>query len=185
MKKMLVVTVLLFTVFVVSIPQASAQAEIIYACYNNKSGAMRYLTRESHECKRNETVISWNTAGPPGVVNGITRALHGTVDQTGTRIRGTGFEATSYSPPNPSPSCYMFDFDCNITIYTITFDSPFIGDADVTCTITAGPPVGLEAGGSYNNKSCQILYLDAESFKYTCTDQYGNHATTVSFICVQ
>jgi hypothetical protein len=63
MEKLLVVTALAFSVFVISISQTSAQT--IYACYSKKSGAMRFVA-EPGKCKKTESEISWNTVGPQG-----------------------------------------------------------------------------------------------------------------------
>jgi len=59
MKKLLVGIVLIFAVFVFSIPQSSAQT--IYVCVS-KSGSMRYVTG-SGMCKKTETQLSWNAVG--------------------------------------------------------------------------------------------------------------------------
>ena len=63
MRELIVAIVLVFAVFIVSMPQTSAQT--IYACYNNTSGAMRHVTG-SGVCKKTETQISWTVAGLPG-----------------------------------------------------------------------------------------------------------------------
>lgn len=63
MEKLLVVTALVFSVFVISISQTSAQT--IYACYSKNSGAMRFVA-EPGKCKKAESEISWNTVGPQG-----------------------------------------------------------------------------------------------------------------------
>ena len=61
MTKLLVVTVLVFAVFIVSIPQSSAQT--INGCVNKMTGALRIAT-VSRPCKRFETPISWDQVGP-------------------------------------------------------------------------------------------------------------------------
>lgn len=60
MKKVLITTVLVFAVFVVSIPDMSAQT--INGCVNTRSGALRI----SSTCAKGETPISWNQQGPTG-----------------------------------------------------------------------------------------------------------------------
>ncbi len=63
MEKLLVVTALVVSVFVISVSQTSAQT--IFACCSKNSGAMR-LMAEPGKCKKTENEISWNTVGPQG-----------------------------------------------------------------------------------------------------------------------
>ncbi len=58
---MIVAGVLVFAVFVVAIPQSSA--ETMYVCVNNKNGSMRYVTGPN-QCAKTETQISWTSAEP-------------------------------------------------------------------------------------------------------------------------
>lgn len=101
MKRMLIATIVMFVVFVVSIPDSLAQT--INGCVSTKTGALRI----SSTCSRSETPISWNVTGPQGpagpagatgatgptgpagVADGITIACSGAVNYAGGKDSGT------------------------------------------------------------------------------------------------
>jgi hypothetical protein len=62
MKTLPIVLCLVLTLFVLSVPQASAQT--INACFS-KNGTLR-IASPSDPCTKNETAISWAQTGPPG-----------------------------------------------------------------------------------------------------------------------
>jgi len=66
MKKLLLISTLLFTVSVISIPHAVAQAQTIYACVDKALGGIMRWVSGPGQCMRFETQISWNVTGPTG-----------------------------------------------------------------------------------------------------------------------
>jgi hypothetical protein len=112
MKKLLVVTGLVFGLLIASILQSSAQT--MNGCMNKRTGALR-IAIPSRPCTKFETAISWNQVGPPGlkgdkgdkgdtgatgatglqgppgVANGIKTATHGYVDENGGYLSGTNW----------------------------------------------------------------------------------------------
>jgi len=84
---------------------------VIYGCVKN-SGELLIVSGPG-QCKSSQTPISWNRAG---VANGITRAIHGFVDEDGTIIAGDNFTVVK-------------DFN----IYKITFQPNFFLSRP-TCT---------------------------------------------------
>jgi hypothetical protein len=102
------------------------EPEVISACANSKTGAMRYLT--SGECKSSETALEWNKQGPGGpggfVLNDGNGATLGTivsdVDQGYGWIVWDGSKFVSYSVagnPVAGPNVYgslvgFIDADC-------------------------------------------------------------------------
>ena len=49
----------------VALPPQTANAQVIYACKNNFTGALRVVTQGA-QCPRNWSHLDWNAAGPSG-----------------------------------------------------------------------------------------------------------------------
>ena len=134
MRKLFVLTVLVFGVLIASILQSSAQT--INGCMNKRTGALR-IAIASRPCTRFETAISWNQVGPPGpqgppgpagIVPGISKIIHGVIyNYEGSPIvywapsGNIGIQSISgwgcYIPYNGT------DYIC---MQTITFQDPFL-----------------------------------------------------------
>jgi len=57
--------VVLITAFLASAIIPAAAEDVINACVNKKTGAVRIVS-EPGKCKRTEDSLSWNQTGPPG-----------------------------------------------------------------------------------------------------------------------
>src|SRR5262249_60026220 len=83
--------VLLFAVFFM-VFQGFAADNTICACSQRATGALRMVSCTTGKCLASEAPVSWNITGPqglpgsPGVANGISVAVHGTVANDGTKI---------------------------------------------------------------------------------------------------
>jgi len=142
----------------------------ICACAHKVTGILRMVSCPAH-CLRNETAVSWNISGPqgsPGVANGISVAVHGTVDDGAVKISGAGF-TVALALPGVVPDV------------TITFDQAFQQTPD--CTATSVSP---------DFSFCDIYALTKTGFNVFCASPEviaGNFEFQVtggpfSFICV-
>jgi hypothetical protein len=78
--------------------QSSADPNVIEACYDNKSGALRYL--QSGSCTAKETLKSWNIVGPQGPQG--ERGEKGLTGETGaTGPQGETGAQGPIGPPGP------------------------------------------------------------------------------------
>ena len=197
MKKLLVVSGLVLAVFIAAISETSAQT--IYSCYKKTSGAMRYVTGPG-QCKKTETQISFNTAGPagpqgatgaagpagptgpqgpPGVANGIQRAVYGTLYRSPVgalvyqMFSGVGFTIAVLTDP-----------DTQTEYASITFDTPL--PSMPTCTVTPlGPQKGAETCyWTFTNTNNPSAYI---SLIFRCYDASDVQLwpEIFSFLCVQ
>ncbi len=143
----------------------------ICACSQKFTGILRMVSCPAH-CLRGETAVSWDITGPqgpPGVANGISAAVHGTVGANGVKVSGEGFTVAPALPGGGVPDV------------TITFDPPFQQPPD--CTATSLDP---------SFYFCMIYALTKESFNVFCASpdvtggilQFHTTGGPFSFICV-
>jgi hypothetical protein len=111
---------LLLAVFAAA-PQA--EASTLYACVKSKSGTARVFTKKP-KCKKGESKISWNTAGPAGK-NG-SNGTNGTNGATG---------ATGANGANGAVAGYSASKSAAVNIIGGTLEAPVV---ILTKTIPAG-----------------------------------------------
>lgn len=106
MKKIILALIMLCIFCFLFIGAANADSDVITACVSSKTGAMTLLT--GNACPKGTYPITWNQQA----------AVHGTVRDDGSILRGTGFSVAHDS----------------IGYYLITFSTPFASTPDCVAT---------------------------------------------------
>lgn len=111
---------------------ATSSSGVIYACANKTNGQMR-LAASRADCKNNESALSWNQAGAPGVQGPLgPQGPAGPPGPAGPQgeqgIQGIQGETGPQGPPGPSSGL-------NFQVFTQTFGFGEAGDwtATVEC----------------------------------------------------
>lgn len=148
----------------------AGESGVINGCYNKATGAFRILPPcissqmvKCLGCTIHETPISWNQqgqAGEPGVANGISQAVHGTVPRN--VVSGTQYAT-------------YFVGHTSIGQYFIFFDTPFPGPPDCSVTVYKTDPPVVESCDNIptyqtGGDNCFITgTIYPGSFTVTCT----------------
>jgi hypothetical protein len=109
---------------------------LIYGCVKNSGDLV--IVSGPGQCKANQTPISWNQAGPAGVANGITTAVHGVVRYDGGIEDGVGFTVGAPTGPNTlrGTGLYRVIFDTAFSNYAHCVVTPFQSPATVICGVS-------------------------------------------------
>ena len=106
MKKIILTAVVICIVLFITV--LSSYADTIYGCVAKGSGILRIVSAPG-DCKRTETLTSWNSMGPagsegpagpqgpPGVAKGIEQVVGGRIEEDGTASASTGFYLSSHT----------------------------------------------------------------------------------------
>lgn len=112
-----------------SLAASPATDTTIYACSDNRSGAMRKVATAGG-CTAKETLMSWNTAGPAGP---------------------TGSPGPSGQPGTPGPSAAYTSYVETITSYLDTAGSIALSAGDYVFAFSS-----MAYGGNYFEFSCLL-----------------------------
>jgi hypothetical protein len=150
---------------------------LIYGCVKNSGDLV--IVSGPGQCKANQTPISWNQAGPAGVANGITTAVHGVVRYDGEIEDGVGF--TVGAPTGPGmphdTGLYRVIFDTAFSNLAHCVVTPFQSPATVICGVSGFGEWGFDVD----------CYAPTTEVGVGGVILFTNLATDVSFsfICVE
>jgi len=168
MKRLLSVTLMVL----VTLVGISAYADALVLCQDSRGAVfVRIKCNSNYDMYQLDPVALGlvGPQGPPGVANGISVAVHGTVEDGGVKVSGEGF-TVALALPGVVPDV------------TITFDPP-IFQQPPDCTATSLDP---------SFYFCMIYALTKEGFNVFCASpdvtagilQFHTTGGPFSFICV-
>jgi hypothetical protein len=154
MKKLLIIIGVVSALVIVTANQTTAQT--ICGCIKNKNGALR-VVRDSSQCKKSETPLSWNQAGSPGLKGDKgdpgapgPRGPKGDIGPQGPQgIPGASFDLSKMYVNETRDYNYAWCDDDDVAIDCSAFC--FSGELDLLVNFPFGYDASIDQEGVYSD----------------------------------